>query len=37
MAGRRVFWQRGRVIGGTSSINGMVYVRGHQSDYDHWA
>ncbi|MGY4353037.1 choline dehydrogenase-like flavoprotein [Bradyrhizobium sp. GM7.3] len=36
LAGRRVFWPRGRVIGGTSSINGMVYVRGHQSDYDHW-
>ena len=28
---------RGKVIGGSSSINGMVYVRGHAMDFDHWA
>ena len=29
-------WPRGRVLGGTSSINGMVYIRGQAADYDHW-
>jgi choline dehydrogenase-like flavoprotein len=28
---------RGRVFGGSSAVNGMVYIRGHRSDYDHWA
>lgn len=34
---RRLACPRGKVIGGSSSINGMVYVRGHAGDYDHWA
>ena len=33
---RRLVVPRGKVIGGSSSINGMVYVRGHARDYDHW-
>ncbi|GAB4351573.1 MAG: choline dehydrogenase [Oricola sp.] len=37
LGGRRLATPRGRVIGGSSSINGMVYVRGHARDYDHWA
>ncbi|MEH6359829.1 MAG: choline dehydrogenase, partial [Amylibacter sp.] len=34
--GRRMATPRGKVIGGSSSINGMVYVRGHAKDFDHW-
>ncbi|MGH1446699.1 MAG: choline dehydrogenase [Cognatishimia sp.] len=34
--GRQLVTPRGKVIGGSSSINGMVYVRGHAGDYDHW-
>jgi choline dehydrogenase len=34
--GRKLATPRGKVIGGSSSINGMVYVRGHAKDYDHW-
>ena len=34
---RRLFWPRGRVLGGCSSINGLVYVRGQPEDYDDWA
>lgn len=37
LAGRQSYWPRGRVLGGSSSINAMVYVRGHPSDYDRWA
>jgi choline dehydrogenase len=33
---RRVFWPRGKVLGGSSSINGMVYIRGQAEDFDHW-
>jgi choline dehydrogenase len=34
--GRTMFWPRGKVLGGTSSLNAMVYVRGHRSNYDEW-
>lgn len=36
LGGRTLVTPRGKVIGGSSSINGMVYVRGHAGDYDHW-
>ena len=35
--GRRGYQPRGKVLGGSSSVNAMVYARGHTSDYDHWA
>ena len=35
--GRNVYTPRGRVVGGSSSINSMVYMRGHPTDYDRWA
>ncbi|WP_200834971.1 choline dehydrogenase [Phyllobacterium salinisoli] len=37
LGGRSLVTPRGKVIGGSSSINGMVYVRGHARDFDHWA
>jgi choline dehydrogenase len=33
---RRIYWPRGKVMGGSSSINGMAYLRGHPKDFDHW-
>jgi len=34
--GRRFYWPRGKVLGGSSSINGLVYIRGQAQDFDHW-
>jgi len=34
--GRSIFWPRGKVLGGSSSINGMVYIRGQHEDFDLW-
>ena len=35
--GRKLRYPRGKVLGGCSSINGMLYLRGQSRDYDHWA
>ncbi len=37
LGGRKGFQPRGKVLGGSSSVNAMVYTRGHKSDYDQWA
>jgi choline dehydrogenase len=36
-AGRTIVWPRGRVLGGSSSINGLVFIRGQHEDFDRWA
>ncbi|MYD75226.1 MAG: choline dehydrogenase [Gammaproteobacteria bacterium] len=37
LSGRSLQWPRGKVLGGSSSLNGLLYVRGQPRDYDHWA
>jgi choline dehydrogenase len=37
LGGRKIFCPRGRILGGSSAINGSIYIRGHRDDYDRWA
>jgi choline dehydrogenase len=36
LGNRKMFWPRGRVLGGSSTVNGMLWVRGEPAEYDHW-
>src|ERR1700719_1314056 len=36
LGGRRMQWPRGKVLVGSSSINGLIYIRGQRQDFDHW-
>src|SRR5271156_2703094 len=36
LGGRRMAWPRGKVLGGSSSINGLIYIRGQKQDFDQW-
>jgi len=36
MRSRQIYWPRGKVLGGSSSVNGLIYIRGQANDYDRW-